>query len=181
MLLWIELNWIASKCSSPPRFLLILDSFFFSTESKYILLSRFVDIQFAHHSRILLLSCLHLLSRYVLIFFASFHVFCSYSFFFHTFRLPVGEYSLQSAYLLYLFLSHFFFSLFFSCFSFVSLSVSAKLPLPTAWKEKFGFVAIDFDTELGLAAANKETYEKRYELPDGEVITAGSERFRYHS
>ncbi|GJR99571.1 actin-66-like protein isoform X1 [Tanacetum coccineum] len=41
-------------------------------------------------------------------------------------------------------------------------------------KEKFAYVALDYEKELGKA--NSE--EKNYELPDGQVITFGKERFR---
>eukprot|EP00438_Fugacium_kawagutii_P003665 Skav224235 [mRNA] locus=scaffold939:1274509:1279383:+ [translate_table: standard] len=43
--------------------------------------------------------------------------------------------------------------------------------------EKLCYIALDFDSEM-KAASESSDKEKTYELPDGNIITVGSERFR---
>merc|ERR1712207_109921 len=44
-------------------------------------------------------------------------------------------------------------------------------------KEKLSYIALDHGTEM-TAATESSDKEKTYELPDGNIITVGSERFR---
>merc|ERR1719221_2285769 len=58
-----------------------------------------------------------------------------------------------------------------------SFSTSAEKEIVRDLKERLAYVALDFDKELEKAETCSDM-EKDYEMPDGQILTVGAERFR---
>merc|ERR1711967_87032 len=58
-----------------------------------------------------------------------------------------------------------------------SFTTTAEREIVRDLKEKLCYVACEFDNEIKAAQAGSDN-EKTYELPDGNIVTVGSERFR---
>merc|ERR1712113_74305 len=58
-----------------------------------------------------------------------------------------------------------------------SFTTSAEKEIVRDVKEKLAYVAVNYEEEIKKAETSSDI-EQNYELPDGSIITVGSERFR---
>merc|ERR1711881_621170 len=58
-----------------------------------------------------------------------------------------------------------------------SFTTTAEREIVRDIKEKHAYVALDYETEMGICENSSEK-DVNYELPDGNIITFANERFR---